>query len=163
MLSDTAAQFTALSFIIDFTVAIALQESPFLLPAAQLALKKDKAHKRKTKEQVEDEAEGVKSKAKAVAPKAKAGAKGKAKGKAKPKAGKSVATAAEAAVKEDVGQLPSSGSKSLALLKRKAEVGIHIPTYHTCEIIPYWSRNEVGLKLLPQYVGEDKKVQAALL
>ena len=38
-----------------------------------------------------------------------------------------------------------------------------IGTYRTCEVVPYSTRNTVGLKLKKGFVGEDGKVQAGPL
>ena len=43
---------------------------------------------------------------------------------------------------------------------RKWDYGIEIPTFETCQVVVYGSRNEVGLKLKDKYIGEDGKKQA---
>lgn len=77
---------------------------------------------------------------------------GVAKGKAKAKAKAQASAGSDVAGNEE--EMPQSKKG------RKWDYGIQIPTFMTCQVVVYGSRNEVGLKLKDACIGEDGKKQA---
>ena len=144
-----------------------------MLQAAQNDLKNVQAAAKKAKAKAKGKAavvtkEGGEDKDGAIDPeedaiqaeetKEKATPKAKGKARAKSSSKKEAAPKAEATPKVKAKASPRQGSAEGESRKRKYDVVIQ--QFKTCQIVPYGSRNEAGLKLKPDYVLEDKKIQA---
>jgi hypothetical protein len=166
-----------------------LQEKPFLLQEAQNDLKalqaskkaqkakakgkasekakEDDAPQEKTIESHEKDSDKGVGKAKANSLKSRRSSKQKevagklkaSKAVSKTKAARA-STPKMAADASGVEVEPEPSDKGEQDKPKKRKYDVVVPTFRTCEVVPYGTRNEAGLKLKKPFITEDKKVQA---
>jgi hypothetical protein len=118
---------------------------------SEQAVEKEKARRLKSRRSSKRNKDAPKPQASKKNPKTRAAPKKKAAGKSTPTTD---------AIASDVGDEPVPSDEGAKAQPKKRKYDVVVPKFRTCEIVPYGSRNEAGLKLKKQFVLEDKKAQA---